>query len=86
MSIFQSCQKTFPLLINDNEEGPSGGAQRKIDKFLLRGRMTFCYHVNKFLTVSLLSEIFTEQNFNFREKIVPKMQFWAQTNPPCYPV
>ena len=39
--------------------------------FLLRGRMIFCYHVNRFLTVSLLSEIFTEQNSNF-EKIVSK--------------
>ena len=52
MSIFKPCQKTFPLLVNDNEQGPSGGATE-------RGRMIFCYHVNRFLSVSLLSEIFT---------------------------
>ena len=61
MSIFKPCQKTFPApLVNDNEQGPSGGRPReKLITFLLRGRMIFCYHVNRFLTVSLLSEIFT---------------------------
>ena len=44
--------------------------------------MTFCYHVNKFLTVSLLSEIFTEQNFNFREKNVPKNAIFGPNFPP----
>ena len=33
MSIFQSCQKTFPLLINDNEEGRQGGPRGKLIKF-----------------------------------------------------
>ena len=33
LSIFQSCQKTFPLLINDNEEGPSGGPREKLINF-----------------------------------------------------
>ena len=60
MSIFKPCQKTFSPLVNDNEQGPSGGGGReKLITFLLRGRMIFCYHVNRFLTVSLLSEIFT---------------------------
>ena len=65
MSIFKPCQKTFSPLVNDNEQGPSGGAREKLITFLLRGRMIFCYHVNRFLTVSLLSEIFTQQNSNF---------------------
>ena len=67
MSIFKPCQKTFSPLANDNEAGPSrgggggggGGAREKLITFLLRGRMIFCYHVNRFLTFSLLSEIFT---------------------------
>ena len=60
MSIFKPCQKTFPPLVNDNEQGPSGGGPRdKLITFLFRGRMIFCYHVNRFLTVSVLSEIFT---------------------------
>ena len=59
MSIFKPCQKPFPPLVNDNEQGPSGGPREKLITFLLRGRMIFCYHVNRFLTVSLLSEIFT---------------------------
>ena len=35
MSIFKPCQKTFPPLVNDNEQGPSGGAQRKIDNIFI---------------------------------------------------
>ena len=58
MSIFKPCQKTPPL-VNDNEEGSSGGPRKKLITFLLRGKTIFCYHVNRFLTVSLLSEIFT---------------------------
>ena len=27
MSIFKPCQKMFPPLVNDNEQGPSGGAK-----------------------------------------------------------
>ena len=48
MSIFKPCQKTSPPLVNDNEQGPSGGegARGKMITFLLRGRMIFCYHVN----------------------------------------
>ena len=59
MSIFKPCQKPFPPLVNDNEQGPSGGPREKLITFLLRGRMIFCYHVNRLLTVSLLSELFT---------------------------
>ena len=58
MSILKPCQK-HPPLVNDNEQGPSGGPREKLTAFLLRGRMIFCYHVNRLLTVSLLSEIFT---------------------------
>ena len=35
MSIFKPCQKTFPPLVNHNEQGPSGGAQRKIDNIFI---------------------------------------------------
>ena len=61
MSIFKPCQKTFPPLVNDNEQGPYGGrgGREKLMTFLLRGKMIFCYRVNRFLTVSLLSQIFT---------------------------
>ena len=59
MFIFKTSQKTFPSLVNDNEQGPSGVLREKLITFLLRGRMIFCYHVNTFLTVRLLSEIFT---------------------------
>ena len=64
MSIFKPSQKTFPPLVNDNEQGPSEGGgggvgEREIDNILLRGKMIFCYRVNRFLTHSLLSEIFT---------------------------
>ena len=56
-------KKRFPL-VNDNERGPSGGeggevSREKMITFLLRGKMIFCYHVNRFLTVSRLSETFT---------------------------
>ena len=56
-----------------------------VQKFLLRGRMIFCYHVNRFLTVSLLSEIFTWQiKLQFsRTKLSQKMQFLAQTPSLC---
>ena len=37
----------------------SGGPREKMITFLFRGRVIFCYHENTFLTVSLLSEIFT---------------------------
>ena len=33
--------------------------REKMITFLLRGKMIFCYHVNRFLTVSRLSETFT---------------------------
>ena len=59
MSIFKPSQKTFPPLVNDNEQGPSEGGGGEIDNILLRGKMIFCYPVNRFLTDSLLSEIFT---------------------------
>ena len=37
----------------------------------------FCYYLNRFLTVSNKTPI-------FKEKIVPKMQFLAQTPPPWF--
>ena len=37
----------------------SGGPREKLITFLFTGRVIFCYHENTFLTVSLLSEIFT---------------------------
>ena len=49
----------------------SFGAIFSLIALLLRGGMIFCYHVNKFLTVGLRSEIFTEQNPNL-EKIISK--------------
>ena len=79
MSLFKPCQKTFPL-VNDNEQGPSrgggrGGARENMITVLLRGKMIFCYHVNRFLTVSRLSETFTEQNSNFQGENCPKFFF-----------
>ena len=35
MSIFKPCQKPFPPLVNDNEQGPSGAAWRKIDNIFI---------------------------------------------------
>ena len=55
-------KKCFSLLVNDNEQGQSGGgggSREKLIKSLLRGRMIFFYHVNKIFTVCLLSVIFT---------------------------
>ena len=66
MSIFKPCIKTFPPLVNDNNRDRQGGPREKLITFSLRGRMIFCYHVNRFLTVSLLSEIFTKQKSNFQ--------------------
>ena len=57
--LFLSLVKNVSRLVNDNEQGPSGGPREKLITFLLRGRMIFCYRVNRFLTVSLLSEIST---------------------------
>ena len=37
----------------------SGGPREKLITFLFRGRLIFCYHENTFLTVSLISEMFT---------------------------
>ena len=39
--------------------GGGGVSREKLITFLFRGRVIFCYHENTFLTVSLLSEIFT---------------------------
>ena len=64
-------KRTTPPLVNDNEQGPPGeGGREKLITFLLRGKMIFCYRVNRFLTVSLLSEIFNKTPI-FKEKIVP---------------
>ena len=72
---FSLVKKRFPpLLVNDNESGPSEGP--------LRGRMIFCYHVNGFLTVCLLSEIFIYQNSNFQGENCPKKcNFWPKLPP-----
>ena len=35
MSIFKPCQKTSPPPVNDNEQGPSEGANRKIDNIFV---------------------------------------------------
>ena len=29
MSVFKACQKTFPPLVNEKEQGPSGGGLEK---------------------------------------------------------
>ena len=56
----------------------------KVFEFLLRGRMIFCYHANRFLAVCLLSEIFTYQIFNFQgENCSPKCNFWPKLPPWC---
>ena len=55
--------KNVPPLVNDNEQGPSGGGwgggRERFITFLLRGRIIFFYYANRSLTVSLLSELFT---------------------------
>ena len=66
---------TFSSEINHRRGGP----REKVTEFLLRGRMVFCYHVNRLLTVRLLSEIFTEQ-------IVPKNAIFGLNSPPRSPV
>ena len=83
MSIFKPCQKTFPAVINDNEQGGQGRAREKLITFLSRGGTIFCPHVNRFLTVSLLSEMFTQQNSNFQgENCLKKCNFWPKLPPP----
>ena len=52
---FSLVKKRPPMSMN---RGRHGGPREK----LLRGRMVFCYHVNRFLDVCQLSEIFTLQN------------------------
>ena len=86
MSIFKPCQKDDPPpLVNDNEQGPPGeGGREKLITFLLRGKMIFCYRVNRFLTVSLLSEIFNKTPI-FKEKIVPKNAISGPNSPPPPP-
>ena len=56
---FLGLSKNVSPLVNVNEQGPSGGPREKLITFLLRGRIIFCYHVNRSLTVSLLSELFS---------------------------
>ena len=59
---FLALSKNVSPLVNDNEQGLSGGggvAREKLITFILRGRIIFFYHVNRSLTVSLLSELFT---------------------------
>ena len=76
---------TPPPLVNDNEQGPPGeGGREKLITFLLRGKMIFCYRVNRFLTVSLLSEIFNKTPI-FKEKIVPKNAISGPNSPPTPP-
>ena len=58
---FSLVKKCFPPFVKDNEQGPSGrgggggGGSRKTDKIFIERRDD----VNRFLTVCLLSEIFT---------------------------
>ena len=59
-----------------------GGLEKKLITFLLRGRMILCYHVNRFLTVSLLSEIFTPQNYNFPGENCSKNAIFGPNFPP----
>ena len=61
MSFFKPCQKMSPLpLVNDmNSDHQGEVAREKLITFFLKRRMMFCYHVNTFLTVILLSEKFT---------------------------
>ena len=66
---------TFSSEINHRRGRP----REKVTEFLLRGRMVFCYHVNRLLTLCLLSEIFTEQ-------IVPKNAIFGLNSPPRSPV
>ena len=60
---FLALSKNVSPLVNDNEQGPSGvggaGTREKLRKFILRGMIIFFYHVNRSLTVSLHSELFT---------------------------
>ena len=64
-----------------------GGVREKLMAFLLRGRTIFCCHINGFLTVSLLSEIFTQQNSNFQGENCPnKFNFWPKLPPPPHPL
>ena len=56
---FSHFKKRFPLVNDKMNRGSQGGSREKLITFLLRGRVMFCYHVNRFLIVSLLSEIFT---------------------------
>ena len=79
-------KKYFSLLVNDNEQGQSGGSREKLIKSLLRGRMIFFYHVNRIFAVCLLSVIFTQQNCNFQGEIAPKNSiFGPNVRPPLMP-
>ena len=45
--------------------------------------MIFSYRVNRFLTITLFCEIFTEQNSNFQGENCPKKcSFWSNSPPP----
>ena len=83
VSIFKPCQKTFAPPFKWQWTGAvRGEAREKLITFLLRGRMIFCYHVNRFLTVSLLSEIFTWQNSNFQGENCSKNAIFGPNSPP----
>ena len=47
MSIFKPCQKTFSPLVNDNEQGPSGGGQRKIDNIFIERKDDILLSLNQ---------------------------------------
>ena len=57
-----------------------GGPREKLIKSLLRGRMIFFYHVNRFFTVCLLLYYLPNKTVTFKEKLSQKMQFLAQTS------
>ena len=56
---FSLVKKTFPPIVNDNEQGQSGGALRKIDNIFIEREGDILLSCKQILIVSLLSEIFT---------------------------
>ena len=88
MSIFKPCQRRFhpcKWQWTGAVRGGRGVSREKLITFLLRGKMIFCYHVNRFLTVSRLSETVTYQISNFQGENCPKknLNFWSKLPPWC---
>ena len=75
--LFFSLVKKVPP-VNNNEQGPSGGAQRKIGNIFIE--IFFC-HVNRLLVCFL--KYLPNRTTIFKEKIVPKKgNFWPKLPPP----